>query len=110
MAKTLPSAVFSCDNLDASEFTPRGHGKDHHGQKDQHKGGKHHGHHGKHEQKCCMKYFGFGYILTLIVHMCNLRCYFHKLSAWETKRVEAGEVLSDDGWGCGPWKKKWKKK
>ena len=64
------------------------------------------------QKKECFKYAGIFYAITLFVHMCNLRCYFHKLSAWETKRIEAGEVLSDDGWGCGgPWRKKhWKKK
>lgn len=115
VAKSLPPAVFICDNLDTSEeeFIPRedkGHGKHHgKGKKDHHKNKKH-GHHGKHEKTCCMKYAGIIYAITLIVHMCNLRCYFHKLNAWETKRVEAGEVLSDDGWGCGQWKKNWKKK
>lgn len=97
VAKTLPAAVFICDNLDASEeeFIPRedkGHGK-HHGKghkgKDHHKkDGKHgKGHHGKHEKTCCMKYAGMIYAITLFVHMCNLRCYYNKLNAWEAKRV-----------------------
>ena len=113
MAKALPSAVFACDNLDASheKFAGRGHGKwNHHGKdhNDHHKGGKHG--HGHHEKPCPVTYGAYIYAFLLIFHMCNLRCYFHKLNAWETKRVEAGEVLSEDGWGCGPWKKKWKKK
>lgn len=57
-----------------------------------------------------MKYAGIIYAITLFFHLCNLRCFFHKLTAWETKRVEAGEVLSDDG-PCGPWRRKhWKRK
>lgn len=128
VAKSLPQAVFDCDNLDASQEEFAGRHQGHHGKfnKDHHKGGKggKHGHHegkdrhGKHgkERKhgmckhCPMHYGGMIYVITLVMHMCNLRCYFHNLSTWEAKRVEAGEVLSEDDWGCGPWKKKWKKK
>merc|ERR1711861_21485 len=116
-AKHLPEAVFSCDNLGImdEEFTPRGnHEGKHHGKgrKGHHGKGKedHHmkgndGHHKHHERACCMKYAGIIYAITLFFHLCNLRCFFHKLTAWEAKRVEAGEVLSDDG-PCGPWGRK----
>jgi hypothetical protein len=53
-----------------------------------------------------------GFIFFMFFHMFNHFTFFKSLKALETKRVENGEVLSEDNGFCGSFEKKknWRRK